>query len=30
VVMKIRRTGERSDVELSELVEKVKSFLKNP
>jgi prolyl-tRNA synthetase len=28
--MKIRSTGERSDVELNELVEKVKALLKNP
>jgi prolyl-tRNA synthetase len=28
--MKIRKTGERFDVELSELVEKVKALLKNP
>jgi threonyl-tRNA synthetase len=28
--MKIRKTGERFDVELSELVEKVKTLLKNP
>jgi threonyl-tRNA synthetase len=27
--MKIRKTGERFDVELSELVEKVKELLKN-